>query len=76
MAEEVLQGVVSSICTRSITVNAPGVTRFLEEKECRSILNEMESKFVVYICPKYVPWSHLPHQVPGRALQEAQSPNQ
>ncbi|RVE66418.1 hypothetical protein OJAV_G00107150 [Oryzias javanicus] len=62
MAEEVLQGVVSSICTRSITVNAPGVTRFLEEKECRSILNEMESKFVVYICPKYVPWSHLPHQ--------------
>ncbi|GAA6226962.1 poly [ADP-ribose] polymerase 10 [Lates japonicus] len=62
MAEEVLQGVVSSICTRTITVNAPGVARFLGEAECKSILNEMESKFQVYISPKYVPWEPLPHQ--------------
>uniref|UniRef100_UPI0009B308B4 poly [ADP-ribose] polymerase 10 n=1 Tax=Monopterus albus TaxID=43700 RepID=UPI0009B308B4 len=62
MAEEVLQGVVSSICTRTITVNAPGVARFLDEPECRSILNEMESKFQVYISPKYMPWKPLPHQ--------------
>lgn len=63
MAEEVLQGVVSSICTRTITVNTPGVARFLDEKECQSILNEMEAKFCVYISPKYVPWKPLPHQV-------------
>uniref|UniRef100_A0A3B5Q212 Poly [ADP-ribose] polymerase n=1 Tax=Xiphophorus maculatus TaxID=8083 RepID=A0A3B5Q212_XIPMA len=63
MAEEVLQGVVSSICTRIITVNVPGVTRFLDEKECRSILNEMETKFQVFISLKYVPWEPLPHQV-------------
>ncbi|XP_005809431.2 poly [ADP-ribose] polymerase 10 [Xiphophorus maculatus] len=62
MAEEVLQGVVSSICTRIITVNVPGVTRFLDEKECRSILNEMETKFQVFISLKYVPWEPLPHQ--------------
>lgn len=62
MAEEVLQGVVSSICTRTITVNTPGVARFLGEKECQSILNEMEAKFCVYISPKYVPWKPLPHQ--------------
>ncbi|XP_068587366.1 protein mono-ADP-ribosyltransferase PARP10 [Cebidichthys violaceus] len=62
MAEEVLQGVVSSICTRTITVNVPGVTRFLNEKECKSILKEMETKFTVFISPKYVPWEHLPHQ--------------
>ncbi|XP_026012108.1 uncharacterized protein parp10 [Astatotilapia calliptera] len=62
MAEEVLQGVVSSICTRTITVNTPGVARFLDEKECQSILNEMEAKFCVYISPKYVPWKPLPHQ--------------
>ncbi|XP_041868062.1 protein mono-ADP-ribosyltransferase PARP10 isoform X2 [Melanotaenia boesemani] len=62
MAEEVLQGVVSSICTRTITVNAPGVTRFLDEKECRSIMNEMETKFQVYISPEYVPWKPLQHQ--------------
>ncbi|CAI5690010.1 unnamed protein product [Oreochromis niloticus] len=62
MAEEVLQGVVSSICTRTITVNTPGVARFLGEKECQSILNEMEAKFCVHISPKYVPWKPLPHQ--------------
>ncbi|XP_039978314.1 protein mono-ADP-ribosyltransferase PARP10 [Xiphias gladius] len=62
MAEEVLQGVVSSICTRTITVNAPGVARFLGEAECKHILNEMESKFQVYISPKHTPWEPLPHQ--------------
>ncbi|XP_017276560.1 protein mono-ADP-ribosyltransferase PARP10 [Kryptolebias marmoratus] len=59
MAEEVLEGVVSSICTRTIKANAPGVARFLDEKECRSVLNEMETKFQVYICPVYVPWKPL-----------------
>lgn len=63
MAEEVLQGVVSSVCTRTITINVPGVARFLDEKECRSILNEMETKFQVYISLNYVPWEPSPHQV-------------
>lgn len=63
MAEEVLQGVVSSICTRIITVNVPGVTRYLEDEECQSIMKEMERKFQVYINPKYVPWEPLPDQV-------------
>ncbi|XP_070703042.1 protein mono-ADP-ribosyltransferase PARP10 [Pempheris klunzingeri] len=62
MAEEVLQGVVSSICTRTITVNAPGVTRFLNDHDCKSILKEMERKFLVYIYQKYVPWEPLPQQ--------------
>ncbi|XP_034401235.1 protein mono-ADP-ribosyltransferase PARP10 [Cyclopterus lumpus] len=62
MAEEVLQGVVSSICTRTITVNAPGVTRFLNETECVKIMKEMETKFTVFIGRKYVPWEYLPHQ--------------
>ncbi|TMS17918.1 Poly [ADP-ribose] polymerase 10 [Larimichthys crocea] len=62
MAEEVLQGVVSSICTRIITVNVPGVTRYLEDEECQSIMKEMERKFQVYINPKYVPWEPLPDQ--------------
>ncbi|XP_074470025.1 protein mono-ADP-ribosyltransferase PARP10 [Sebastes fasciatus] len=62
MAEEVLQGVVSSICTRTITVNAPGVSRFLEDKECKSILKEMEKKFQVYINIKHVPWEYIAHQ--------------
>ncbi|XP_076611409.1 protein mono-ADP-ribosyltransferase PARP10 [Chaetodon auriga] len=62
MAEEVLQGIVSSICTRTITVNAPGVTRFLSDEECKRILKEMETKFQVYIITKHVPWEPLPHQ--------------
>uniref|UniRef100_A0A3B4WJ74 Poly [ADP-ribose] polymerase n=1 Tax=Seriola lalandi dorsalis TaxID=1841481 RepID=A0A3B4WJ74_SERLL len=68
MAEEVLQGIVSSICTRTITVNAPGVARFLGEAECKSILNEMESKFQVYISPKQAPWEPLPHQEAKRIV--------
>uniref|UniRef100_UPI0037E92DBD protein mono-ADP-ribosyltransferase PARP10 n=1 Tax=Semicossyphus pulcher TaxID=241346 RepID=UPI0037E92DBD len=62
MAEEVLQGIVSSILTRTITVNAPGITRFFVEEECKSILKEMETKFQVYINPKHEPWQPLPHQ--------------
>ncbi|KAM7383842.1 hypothetical protein PAMA_011284 [Pampus argenteus] len=62
MAEEVLQGVVSSICTRTITVNAPGVARFLCDEECKSILKQMETKFQVYIIPKQMPWKPLPDQ--------------
>ncbi|XP_047461663.1 protein mono-ADP-ribosyltransferase PARP10 [Mugil cephalus] len=62
MAEEVLQGIVSSICTRTITVNTPGVTRFLGEQDCINVLNEMERKFQVYINIVHVPWKPLPHQ--------------
>ncbi|CAJ1084214.1 protein mono-ADP-ribosyltransferase PARP10 [Xyrichtys novacula] len=62
MAEEVLEGVISSICTRTITVNVPGVTRFLTEEECKSILKEMETKFQVVINLKRVKWEPLPHQ--------------
>ncbi|XP_069032476.1 protein mono-ADP-ribosyltransferase PARP10 [Embiotoca jacksoni] len=61
-AEEVLQGIVSSICTRTITVNAPGVSRFLGEEECKSIFNEMETKFQVYISQKTAPWQPLAYQ--------------
>ncbi|XP_034748124.1 protein mono-ADP-ribosyltransferase PARP10 [Etheostoma cragini] len=62
MAEELLQGVVSSICTRTITVNAPGVTRFFDEKDCQSIMEEMQRKFQVYISTNHVPWEFLPQQ--------------
>lgn len=59
MAEEVLQGVVSSICTRIITINKPGVSRFLDDKDCISVLKEMERKFQVYIITKAVQWEPL-----------------
>ncbi|KAM8841243.1 protein mono-ADP-ribosyltransferase PARP10 [Spinachia spinachia] len=62
MAEEVLQSVVSSVCTRTIAVNVPGVTRFLNEKTCVSILKEMETKFTVLIIPQHVPWENLENQ--------------
>ncbi|KAM9385070.1 protein mono-ADP-ribosyltransferase PARP10 isoform 2-T2 [Pholidichthys leucotaenia] len=62
MTEEVLHGVVTSVCTRTITVNAPGVTRFLTEEECQNIMNEMEGKFQVYINLKYVPWKPLSYK--------------
>ncbi|XP_035038038.1 protein mono-ADP-ribosyltransferase PARP10 [Hippoglossus stenolepis] len=62
MAEEVLQGMVSSVCTKAIPINAPGVARFLHEADCQSLLKEMESKFEVYISPQFTPWVPMPVQ--------------
>lgn len=59
MAEELLQSVISSVCTKTIVVEAPGVCRFLDDPDCRSILNEMEAKFQVYISLKHVSWEPL-----------------
>ncbi|CAN9504108.1 unnamed protein product [Ophioblennius macclurei] len=61
-AEEVLQGVISSICTKTITVRAPGLTRFLTQKDCLSILHEMEAKFEVFISLQHVPWDELRYE--------------
>ncbi|XP_060950254.1 uncharacterized protein LOC133027239 [Limanda limanda] len=62
MAEEVLQGVVSAVCTRAIPIKAPGVARFLHEADCQELLREMESKFQVYISPQCTPWEPMPGQ--------------
>uniref|UniRef100_A0A673ZZA4 Poly [ADP-ribose] polymerase n=2 Tax=Salmo trutta TaxID=8032 RepID=A0A673ZZA4_SALTR len=63
MADEVLRGVVSSIVTRTITVNEPGVARFLiQEGEGASILREMQAKFQVYINMEKVHWEPLENE--------------
>ncbi|CDQ74854.1 unnamed protein product [Oncorhynchus mykiss] len=63
MADEVLRGVVSSIVTRTITVNEPGVARFLiQEGEGTSILREMQAKFQVYINMEKVHWEPLENE--------------
>lgn len=56
IAEELLQGLVNDICTRTITVNAPGITRFMQADECKKMFYDMETKFQVCICPELVPW--------------------
>lgn len=55
-AEELLRGVVENLCTKAITINVPGVTRFLDSEDCQKIFKEMETKFQVYISPELVPW--------------------
>uniref|UniRef100_A0A3Q3EFW2 Poly [ADP-ribose] polymerase n=3 Tax=Labrus bergylta TaxID=56723 RepID=A0A3Q3EFW2_9LABR len=62
MAEEVLQGIVSSTLTKTITFSAPGITRFLVVEDCKSILEEMQRKFQVYINIQHVPWEPLRNQ--------------
>lgn len=54
---------VSTICTKTITIEAPGVTRYLCEEECKTMLKTMETKFEVYIIIKQQPWEPLPQQV-------------
>ncbi|KAG7458165.1 hypothetical protein MATL_G00235240 [Megalops atlanticus] len=58
-ADELLRAVVSSVLTRDITVNQPGVARFLVEEEGTNILGEMQSKFQVYISMDKVHWEPL-----------------
>ncbi|XP_029977063.1 protein mono-ADP-ribosyltransferase PARP10 [Salarias fasciatus] len=62
MAEELLQDVIASICTKTIHVSAPGLTRFLQHKDCLSIMHEMEAKFQVYISLQHVPWDFLHYE--------------
>lgn len=54
---------VSSVCTRTITINRSGVARFLVEMEGTSILNEMRAKFQVCISLDKVHWAPLQCQV-------------
>lgn len=56
IAEELLQGLVSDICTKTITVNTPGITRFMQADECKKMFYDMETKFQVCISPEMVPW--------------------
>ncbi|TTI15323.1 Poly [ADP-ribose] polymerase 10 [Bagarius yarrelli] len=57
MAMEVLSSVVNSTFTKIITVNQPGIARFLlHDDEGRSILQEMTIKFQVYINLERVHW--------------------
>uniref|UniRef100_W5MPP2 Poly [ADP-ribose] polymerase n=1 Tax=Lepisosteus oculatus TaxID=7918 RepID=W5MPP2_LEPOC len=45
IADELLRSVVSSVCTRTIVLNRPGVARFLVQEEAARILEEMKTKF-------------------------------
>ncbi|KAJ8403065.1 hypothetical protein AAFF_G00359810 [Aldrovandia affinis] len=62
IADEVLRSRVSSTLTRNITVNQPGVARFLVEEEATNLLAEMQAKFQVYISMDKVHWEPLEDQ--------------
>ncbi|KAI5085305.1 poly [ADP-ribose] polymerase 10, partial [Silurus meridionalis] len=62
-AAEVLSSVVSSTYTKIITVNQPGIARFLlHDPEGIGILGEMTAKFQVYINLEMVHWKPLEDQ--------------
>ncbi|KAG7317400.1 hypothetical protein KOW79_019698 [Hemibagrus wyckioides] len=62
-AAEVLSSVIDSTYTKIITVNQPGIARFLrQDEEGLSILGEMTAKFQVYINLERVHWEPLEEQ--------------
>ncbi|CAL8296723.1 unnamed protein product [Lota lota] len=61
-AQELLQSMVSSVFTKTITVNQSGVARFLVETEGTSILNEMRAKFQICISLDKIRWAPLQSQ--------------
>lgn len=62
-AKEVLQGIVSSVCTKTITVSSPGITRYLLEEDCAMFLREMEEEFQVYVTVDQQLWEPPAEQV-------------
>ncbi|KAM9824692.1 uncharacterized protein parp10 [Neosynchiropus ocellatus] len=62
MAEEVLQGVVSSVLTKKLKMHAPGIVRFFYDTECSKLVQQMQQKFKVLIRPKQQPWTPPPDQ--------------
>lgn len=58
-----MRDLVSTICTKTITIRAPGVTRFFLEEESKDLMKKMETKFEVYIIVEQQPWKPLPQQV-------------
>lgn len=65
-AQEMLEGIVSSICRKTITVSSPGITRYLLEKDCTAFLSEMEEEFQVSIAVHQQLWEPLAEQVAPR----------
>ncbi|MGH0159487.1 UNVERIFIED_CONTAM: hypothetical protein FKN15_056287 [Acipenser sinensis] len=58
-ADELLRNVVASVHTRTITLQRPGVARFLVEEQGTSILNQIQTKFEVVISLERVHWVPL-----------------
>ncbi|XP_041105205.1 protein mono-ADP-ribosyltransferase PARP10-like isoform X2 [Polyodon spathula] len=58
-ADELLRNVVASVHTRTITLQHPGVARFLVEEQGTSILNQIQTKFEVVISLERVHWVPL-----------------
>ncbi|XP_030203508.1 uncharacterized protein parp10 [Gadus morhua] len=61
-AQELLQSMVSSVCTKTLTINQSGVARFLVESEGTGILNEMRAKFQICISLDKIHWAPLQSQ--------------
>lgn len=62
-AEDLLCSIMTSIQTKTITLNQPGVARFLVYGEGVPILKEMEQKFEVHISLEKVHWEPLENEV-------------
>lgn len=64
MAQEMLEDIISSITTKTFTVSAPGMARYLLEEECKTFLSDMEKMSQVCILVKQQqPWEPLAEQV-------------
>ncbi|XP_048849154.1 protein mono-ADP-ribosyltransferase PARP10 isoform X2 [Brienomyrus brachyistius] len=61
-AEDLLRSIMTSIQTKTITLNQPGVARFLVHGEGVEILKEMEQKFEVHISLDKVHWEPLENE--------------
>lgn len=62
-AQEMLQSIVASVCSRSVSVSSPGVTRYLLEQEGKTFLSNMEEDYQLCVLVEPQLWEPLAEQV-------------
>ncbi|XP_048472530.1 protein mono-ADP-ribosyltransferase PARP10-like [Rhincodon typus] len=61
--DELLRSIVSNICSRTVTLREPGISRFLQEERGASILKQLERKCKCVIGLERVCWIMLQSEV-------------
>ncbi|XP_078392367.1 protein mono-ADP-ribosyltransferase PARP10 [Cetorhinus maximus] len=73
--DELLRSIVSNICTRTVTLQEPGISRFLLEKRGANILKQLETKHNCTIGLEKVRWIMLQSEHPLEVQNSQAAPS-
>ncbi|XP_067871839.1 protein mono-ADP-ribosyltransferase PARP10 [Heterodontus francisci] len=73
--DELLRSVISNICSRTVTLQEPGISRFLLENRGSNILKQLETKYKCTIGLERVHWIMLQSEHPLEIQNNQETPN-